>query len=250
MLVCIGCDLHLRSSDSSSDEAAIVVDRYDQLEQRYLTTGDFAALQQMNTDYPAETRMLIEDVLKIGTADDHDIKTKLLLFFQDSTLQELINDVEEEYAEMDDVNKQLTLAFQSLQEMLPNIEFPHVYAQIGSLDQSIVVGDGRLGISLDKYLGSDYPLYIKFGYTDRQRVMMTREAIVPDCLGFYLLSLYPMPADTLMSQEERDIHMGRIQHVVNLAMGRRFFGNDNVVKVEQMLKNDKNLSVEQLLRQP
>ncbi len=247
MLLCIGCELHLRPSDPEESEAAIVVERYDQLEARYVSTGDFAALQQMNTGYPAETRMLIEDVLQLGEADDPDIKTKFLAFFQDSTLRVLLHDVEQEYGDMDDVNEQLTSAFHALRTMLPGLRIPQVYAQIGSLDQSIVVGDGRLGISLDKYLGSDYPLYIKFGYTKRQRLMMTREAIVPDCLGFYLLSLYPAPSGPDASQEAHDLHMAHIQYVVNQAMGQRFFANDNVLRVEQREKKKKSSSMEKLL---
>ena len=39
-------------------------DFHDILEYRYLTTGDFSALQSMNTEYPIETRTLIEDVIK------------------------------------------------------------------------------------------------------------------------------------------------------------------------------------------
>lgn len=38
------------------------VERYDRLESRYVITGDFSALQQMNTEYPIETRTLVEDV--------------------------------------------------------------------------------------------------------------------------------------------------------------------------------------------
>jgi len=42
--------------------------------------------------------------------------------------------------------------------------------------------------------------------------------------------------------------MGRIQYVVNKAMGRRFFANDNVLRVEKMEKENKSLSVERLLQ--
>ena len=41
---------------------------------------------------------------------------------------------------------------------------PEVYTQVGAFDQSIIVANDMLGISLDKYLGADYPLYRKFGY--------------------------------------------------------------------------------------
>ena len=69
MLLCIGCEWHLTSSDNES-EGKVVVERYDRIQSLYLTTGDFSALQQMNTGYPQQTRTLIEDVLKIGKVNE------------------------------------------------------------------------------------------------------------------------------------------------------------------------------------
>ena len=71
MLTCIGCQWQLNSSDES--EIEVLVERYDLIESLYLTTGDYSALQQMSTDYPQQTRTLIEDVLKIGRVDDPEI---------------------------------------------------------------------------------------------------------------------------------------------------------------------------------
>jgi hypothetical protein len=242
MLACIGCQWHLRPSENVHEDTDIVIERYDRIERLYLTTADFAALQQMKTLYPRQTRTLIEDVLRLGRVDEPDINTRFLLFFQDSTLQVLIRDVERQYAEMDDLNQELTSAFTSLRRLLPDLPLPMVYAQIGSLDQSIIVGDSLLGISLDKYLGSDHPLYLRYGYSEQQRSMMTRQYIVPDCLGFYLLSLYPIP-----SEETRDEHMANIQYVVNRVMGRRIFTRDSVVMVEHWMKEHPRVTVEELL---
>ena len=205
MLGCIGCEWQLRF-----DETEIAVERYDRVQSLYLTTSDFSALQQMNTEYPMQTRTLIEDVLRIGKVDDPQINTKFLRFYQDSTLQMLINEAEQQYANIDDINEDLNKAFQYLKGEIPGIEIPEIYAQIGSLDQSVIVGNGMIGICLDKYLGTEYELYLKpeYGYSLEQRKMMQRKYIVPDCVGFYLLSLYPMPFDKPISQAERDIHMG------------------------------------------
>lgn len=247
LLACLGCEWRLRPSEEQQSETALEIDRYDQLERLYLTTGDFAALQQMNTQYPTETRMLIKDVLQLGPANDPEMKSKLLLFFQDSTLQMLINDVEHEFANLSDVESTLAESFLRLSRMIPGLEMPQVYAQISSLDQSIVAGDGYLGISLDKYLGSEYPLYLKYGYSDRQRSMMKRTFIVPDCIGFYLLSLYPLPeGDTTRAALDR--HMGKIQYVVNQSMGIRQFDNIHVKRAEQFMKKNKGISVEKFLQ--
>lgn len=201
----------------------------------------------MNTEYPTETRMLVEDLLHLGPANDPEMKKKLLYFFQDSTLKVLLRDVKEQYGDMSDVEEQLTSAFDRLKTLLPGFEVPRVYTQISSLDQSIVAGDGFLGISLDKYLGSDYPLYLKYGYTERQRSMMDRTAIVPDCIGFYLLGLFPFPENDT-TQAARIRHIGKIQYVVNQVMDHRQFDNEQVREVEEQVAKDKSLSVEKLLQ--
>ena len=246
MLGCIGCEWQLKTDDSDTD---VVVERYDRIQSLYLTTNDFSALQDMNITYPEQTRTLIEDVLCIGKVNDPQINTKFFRFYQYSTLQVLIYEAEQQYANMEDINEEMTNAFKYLKKEIPIMEIPKVYAQIGSLDQSVIVGNGMIGICLDKYLGVDYDLYLRpdYGYSLEQRQMMQRQYIVPDCIGFYLLSLYPMPFDQPMSQDERDIHMGRIQWVVNKAMGRTVFSSRYVQVIDKYMKRHKEMNVEQLL---
>ena len=248
MLVCVSCEWQFRTSDEGDD--TIVVDRYDRIQSLYLTTGDFSALQQMNTIYPMQTRTLIEDVLHIGKVNDQQINTKFLRFYQDSTLQALISEAEQQYANMDDINSDLTKAFTYLRKNIPNMELPEVYAQIGSLDQSIIVGNNTIGICLDKYLGSDYPLYkrAEYGYSESQLQLMTRRYVVPDCIGFYLLSIYPMPLNRVLTQMEQDIHIGKIQWTVNKAMGENVFQSLYIRLVDRYMKRNKNMTVDQMLR--
>ena len=240
MFACFGCKWRLQSGSHS--ESDMVIERYDRLEASFLTTGDFSALQQMQTRYPMQTRRLIEDVIKLGKVDDAHINVRFLSFFQDSTLQALIAEVGRQYEKMDDVDKQLSKSFGRMTHLLPELKHPEVYTQIGSLDQSVVVDGTLLGISLDKYLGADYPLYVKYGYSEKQRSMMLRDYIVPDCLGFYLLSHYPAPSDSLRLQ-----HMGRIQHTVNCLMDRKIFENAHVEEARHYMNNHKGLTFAELL---
>ncbi len=246
MLICIGCEWRLKSNDEASDSQAVTIERYDRMEGLYLTTGDYSALMQLNKSYPTQTRTLIEDVLQLGQVNDPDINAKFLQFFSDSTLQQMINDVQEQFANIDDLNKELTEAFRRLKEEIPSLEMPLVYTQIGSFDQSIIVGNKTLGISLDKYLGVNYPFYVEH-YSDMQRKMMTRTMITPDCLSFYLLSLYPLTAED-STQDARDRHMGKIQWVVNRITDRQVFDNPRVADVDSFMNDNKQISVERLLR--
>lgn len=240
------CELRLKPFEEES-EHRMEVFRYDRLESQYLTTGDFSALQQMSTEYPMETRTLIEDILHIGEVNDPQINKKFLTFFQDSTLQMIVSDAESQYANMDDINQQLNKAFFNLKGRLPDMPLPQVYAQIGALDQSIVIGNQSIGISLDKYLGEDYPLYKKF-YSASQLKAMSRRYIVPDCLSFYLLSLYPMPDFEQRSQIDRDLHIGKIMWVCNQALECKFFRSKYINMVDNYMKRNKDLTLDSLLR--
>ena len=192
MLLCFGCQWQLKR-DEDADAAIVNIARYDRIESLYLTTGDYSALQQMNTYFPMQTRTLIEDVLHIGKVDDPETNRRFLRFFQDSTLQRMLIDVQQQYTEMDDINEELASAFEHLQDEMPAL-------------------------------------------------------IVPDCLGFYLLSLYPIPSDVVNTQEGRDQHMSKIQWVVNEVTGRDVFHNAMISDVNEYMKNNREQSFDEMLR--
>ena len=245
-----GCRWQLHPSADARHGVSIAIDRFDRMERLYLTTGDVAALHQMKTEFPIQTRTLIEDVLRLGAVNDSDINIRWLRYYQDSTLQCLLDDVGKQYEQIDDIDRQLSASFRRLAELLPGISIPHVYAQVGSLDQSIVIADSTLGISLDKYLGLDYPLYLRFGFSRQQRQMMTRDCIVPDCLSFYLLSLYPLPDADSLDHAARRFHMSKIQCLVNKAMGHQFFRGDTLTCLQHYRFSHPRLSADEFLHLP
>lgn len=241
------CDLKLWPQADSGVDVEVSVERYDRLQSRYLLNGDFSALQKMNTSYPIETRTLIENVLQLGAVNDPMINKRFLAFYQDTTLQQIIRDVESQYEDVSDINSQLTFSLNHLHQLLPNIQIPVIYTQIGALSQSIVIGDNTIGISLDKYLGKDYPIYERY-YPKHQRESMTRQNIVPDCLLFYILSNYPLQNFETRSQKERDTHIGRVMYVANKAMGQDYFKRPEVTAVAEMMEKNPNTTCEQLLK--
>lgn len=246
-IICVGCQFKMPANNKEEADEGLFIERYDRLEYRYLTTGDFSALQEMNTEYPLETRTLLEEVIKLGEATSPDINSRFLKFYQDTTLQALISAVEAEYANMDDLNHELNRAFKRLKKALPDIVAPRVYAQISALDQSIVVGNEAIGISLDKYLGEDYPLYKKY-YSPDQRKQMTRAYIISDCLSFYLMSIYPLNNFDTRPQLERDLHVAKIQWVVNKVLSRHNFRSKYIDAVEKYMKNNPKTNYEELFR--
>ena len=242
----VGCEIKMWHNMGGEHGDCIKVQRYDRLESRYLTTGDYSALQQMNTDYPTETRTLIEKVLQLGTIEDSEIHHRFLHYYQDTTLQRLVTDVEAEFNNINDVNEQFTNAFNRLSKWFPNLPQPKIYTQISSFDQSIIVGNGTIGVSLDKYMGEDYVLYKRF-YSPEQTKTMHRGYIVPDALSFYLLSHYTLDRHNTRSQMENDLHMAKIWWVVNKATAKQNYRSKFVGYVENYMRAHPDIGYEELM---
>ena len=84
-------------------------------------------------------------------------------------------------------------------------------------------------------------------YSKNQCKTMSREYIVPDCLSFYLLSIYQMPNFDHRSQQEKDLHMGKVMYAVNKIIGNKVFTTKFIDAVESYMNDNKNVTLDKLL---
>ncbi len=217
LLVCClclaACQWKLSGEDDKDTDMDIKVCRFDKLLNEYVSLNSFSALQKMNTEYPQETKILVEDVLTIGEVDDNNINGRLKAFYADSTIRVLMRDAMEKFEDMKGIEQQLTKGFRKLKKEIPSFKIPRVYAQLSALNQSVVVGDSILGFSIDKYMGADYPLYKKY-YYDYQCRTMEPSRIVPDCFVYYLISEYPIPWNWNRSLVDHIMHSGKMHWII------------------------------------
>lgn len=200
-------------SDTERKKEEISVLRYDKLLSEYVRSNSFSAMQKLNMEYRQPTKILIEDVLAIGTVKDDTISQRLQKFYSDSTLLRLLDDVEAKYPDLNEVEKGLTKGFRNLKKEIPDTKVPLIYSQVSAFNESIVLVDTLLGISLDKYMGEDYPLYKRF-YYDYQCRSMRPERIVPDCFTFFLMSRYGMDYHEGTCLIDLMMHQGKINYIV------------------------------------
>lgn len=196
--------------------STIKIVRFDKVVDDFVRTGNVSFSQRLSTDYPTETRILVENMLHLGSIADVHIYDDLRIYFSDSNLVRLSADVRNRFASMARYEERLNKAYGRLKKELPELEKPYVYTQVSAFNQSIVVNDTVVGISLDKYMGCDYPLYAK-SYTPVQRATMHPDRIVPDLLLFYLMAQFPprvKPENLLHAM----IQIGKIQWIVAQAM--------------------------------
>ena len=199
-------------TDSQSHKGEKIF-RYDRLVDEFVSLNSFTSLQRMNTEYPAATRLLIEEVLAIGAVQEPRIEQRLREYYLDSTMQVLLEDVHDEYTDLNVEEAEISSVFEQVKKADLSFRIPFMYTQISGLNQSIVVGDSLLGISLDKYLGRDYPLYRKY-YHDYQRRVMDRSWLVSDALFYYLSHEYPLPDDKVHTLLDYIADYGKIHWVI------------------------------------
>ena len=219
--------------DSGDGEFHIV--RFDRAVEDYAETGNFSAWQRLNTDYPRELRALVEDVLRLGSLDRENLDDSLRQFYSDSLLVQLRADVGQKFDDLSPYEHEMSEAFAELSRECPDFVVPCVYVQNSAFNQSVVVGDSLIGISLDKYMGADYPPYQRFFY-ENQRASMEPKRIVQDCLGFYLMQLYPLllpKGRRSPNLQETMVHSGIIGWAVAHVLGR---GLDDVAACQVSTK--------------
>lgn len=231
--------------DDFSANKEMKIFRYDRLQYEAVALNSVLALQKMSTECPRATRLLIEDVLAIGSVSEPNIYEELCAYYTDSVLLRIMEDAENTFKDMAPIEKRLTEGFRNLKEEVPSLAVPRVYTQFSALNQSVVVGDSLVGISLDKYMGADYPVYKRY-YYEYQCRSMTPERIVPDCFTFYLLSQYPF----LWEENHRTLfdvmmYRGKIAWATEFILGKDGSGSESLGYTEEEIswckKHEKKL---------
>ena len=199
-------------------EEEISVLRYDKLLSEYVRSNSFSAMQKLTMDYRMPTKILIEDVLSIGTVKDDTISQRLQKFYSDTTLVRLLSDVEAKYPNLDEVEKGLNKGFWKLKKEVPDTKVPFIYSQVSAFNESIILVDSLLGSVLINIWGKII-LFISVSITIINVARCVRNGFVPDCFAFYLLSRYGMNYHEGTCLIDLMMHSGKINYVVQNLLG-------------------------------
>lgn len=224
-------------------DARRAIVRFDKLQYEYVEFGSFDAMRSMNTVYLPMYKLLVEDVLELGTVSGDNTNVAFKEFFSDSTLIRLGNDVEEKFDDLSGLEENLDAAFRRLEREVPGIELPVVYTQLSALNESIVVGDSVLGISLDKYMGENYPLY-KLFYYPYQRRAMNPDRILHDCVFAFLRSEFPFRRGNAYDLADFIVYNGILEFVTSKLTGENFSNTMGYTPSEEewCLRNEKGVA--------
>ncbi len=159
----------------------------------YGVLNDTASYAQFAACYGNWLPLYSSGVLSLPQPADGDYLPLLQQVYSDSLFVQLAKDVQQQYPTLDSVNIALAHAFARYERALPSAVLPTIYTHLSGLHQSVVVADTLLSISLDHYLGNDYPIYKSLLYP-YQRIAKEQRNIAPDVLRAWIYTQYPQPS--------------------------------------------------------
>ncbi|PKQ61662.1 gliding motility lipoprotein GldB [Labilibaculum manganireducens] len=208
------CNSDTKSPDVSNIDLEVKIQRF---EQELFAVKQESDLNQLRQQYPDVLQLYSNKVIGLGDSDDSDYMVYLNKFLTDSTMNQVADSVAKKFPTLDKEEKELTNAFKYLKYYFPEKPIPNCYSQISGFNQSIVVAQNLIGISLDKYLGKDCAFYSYLGTPMYARENMIPERIVQDVVLAYALTEFPFTPlkDDLISNM---IYQGKIRYFLQAMM--------------------------------
>lgn len=168
----------------------------------------------LNLKYPDFLPLFGNKIIEIGDPSQHWFYMGLKTFVTDQAIYSLNKRVSEIYPNMSDTEEQLKKAFGKWAALFPEKNIPDIYTYVSGFNQSIVTAEGILGISLEKYLGTNENLYNEVypPLPAYQRYVMTPDRLPCDIIRAWAFSETPYKPeqDNLLSQM---IHHGQVMYL-------------------------------------
>ena len=125
---------------------------------------------------------LFSYVINIGSIADSTWSGNLVRFCTDKLNTEVYNSTMQVFPDIKEIESGLRQAFKHYLYYFPDKGIPGVYTCVSGFNNSIIIGDSALGVSLDRYLGSGCKYYPQLQLYNYQIVKMNPSNIIPDCM--------------------------------------------------------------------
>jgi len=172
-----------------------------------------AAIPALKSAYGEFFDIFTYRMIAIGGIEQPNFPELLYSFVSDSLIRKLETNVA---LKVDTIQfrKELETAFKHYKYYFPQKEIPTVYTCISGFNQSVVISQNLIGVSLDKYMGSDSPFYEQLGLPAYKRKNMRPEKLVPDMMQGWADAEWPKSEkdNSLLSQM---IQQGKVLYFID-----------------------------------
>jgi hypothetical protein len=203
------------------------------------------SIPYLTKKYPEFFPLFSAKIIQIGEPDQPGFSDRLLAFVSDFTIYNVNKRVNVVFPDLNNVQKEISQVFGIYSSVFPNHSVPNLITCISGFNQSIVITDSLLIISLDKYLGSNDEFY-KLLYPpvpEYVRYVMHPSKIPSDVIRAWLVGEFPYNdvKNNLLSQM---IFEGRVMYSTKQimpAINDTLLWGFTPVQLEFCRKNEKQM---------
>lgn len=210
------CNSQTPTADLYRQAEPVQVKRFDRQLLRWLEAGEDADKVILEKEYRAMLELTGKGILNVPSPDREDFFDKLSAYYAEPTLRGLYRDAVARYDSVASLEQTLGMAFAFLEETFPGHAVPALYMHVSGFNQNVLVGDSALSVSIDKYLGEDYPLYREY-FSPYERRKMKPDFVAADYVTGWLMSEFPFSGKENVLLDQM-VYYGKIYYLLSLAL--------------------------------
>lgn len=155
----LSCNRNPLKVDISDIKEEVEVVRFEEALFSLPLSDTLNELTALRTTHPGFFDLFSWKVINIGGIDEENFAGMMGQFLTDTMIVGARNHAEKVFSDFGDLEARLIKAFKYYRYHFPRKELPAIYTMVSGYNQSVVTAENIIGISLDKYLGRDYPFY-------------------------------------------------------------------------------------------
>ncbi len=190
-----------------------VVDFYKQLNQLD-TLNIKEAVKPMYQMYPDFMKTYAQRIIRVGDTTGIDYVQRLNAFINYPPNKDIIDTAKFIFGDFSVFESELEQGFKHYKYYFPDFKVPDVYLMISGFSNSIAVDSSWVGVSIEKYLGSDCKFYDFLQIQKYLRKGMTKEKMSSDIVRAIAMTNYPMHSshDDIINHM---IYKGKLRYFVH-----------------------------------
>ena len=172
---------HLLNKDKSEP---ITIQRFEQDFYSLDTTDFVLSVQDLAASYPDFWPVFVEGVLNIAS-DHRDVDSYLLMLYEFRSHPSMIglyDSIQYHYPDLSTYEQGFQSAFKEYKKHYPKETTPEVVSFISEFGNKAILYDHGIGISLDMFLGPQYPFYGGIGIPNYMYQHFVGEQILPNAM--------------------------------------------------------------------
>lgn len=208
-LALLSCKQNRLNVNVSDIEISIELIRFDKI----MFETDAAQLSDsmlaFDKTHPYFSQLYFEDIISIGLPDNEAFNELLLQFVNDTVYRQVANSMLSVFSNFDALESNIENGFKHYRYYFPERTIPSVFTYFSGFNESLIVAEDIIGVSLEKYLGANCVFYDLLGIPKYKSANMNPQKIVPDIFYAWAITEFPYmdSADNLLSNM---IHQGKM----------------------------------------